>query len=334
MTAYSSSVTSTTYERWFIASNEKYQDLSGTNEIIQQYVIRRLDGGVLNYNGDDLNLMIVEEIIPAVGDPYSMWDPLTVKGIWQALARCRSVDFETADKTGNRAVVTIVWSTYAAVDPKTIYYLGTNPVDPAKNVTYLPARLEYQATLRAAKVFNTKTPTAALTAPPTAGTTSPWDPIDISPAHIGGSTVSDYNNGLMTEVSQVRVKLVIMRDASVAKMSDQWNVVKDYIGKIHAKTADNFFNFAPGTIICEGVSMNKLDHEYYEVVFDFLWDEFYHHNQVPKLTADGQPILSGNTLQYQEVKWQRQARDGVNFNNIFSSEPGLKAIVERGYWAP
>jgi hypothetical protein len=326
---YSASVLTTTYERWFVSSAEKYNDLGSQQEIIQVYIIRRLDDGVVNYNGDDLNRMIVEGAIPAVGDLYENWDPSSARGMWQGLCRVRSIDFETIDLVG-RLRVTIVWSCMAATDPKTIQAFGSTIPNPNPILNFLPASIEFQASLRSTKLFNT----GWTTAPPTAATGSPYAPIDSTTATIGGTTVQDWKNGLDTTVSQVRVKLRIMRDATVAKMADQWTIVKDYIGKMHAGTADNFFNFAPGTIYCEGVSMLKLDHEYYEVIFEFLWDEFAHHDQVVTAFADGEPKFNGSSLNFDRVDWKRISRSGANFNNIFTNEPELKAIIERGYWVP
>jgi hypothetical protein len=324
---YTCSTTTATYERWFVESNEKYNDLGATQEIIQTYIIRRLDDTVVNYNGDDLNKMIVEGAIPAVGDLYINWDASSQKGMWQSLARCRSIDFQTIDAVG-RVRVTILWTCMAATDPKTITYLGTNPYDPTKNVNYLPASMEYQASLRTTKVWKT----GWTTQPP--GVNASNAPVDITAADIGGTTVKELETGLEYVVPQNRMRLRIVRDGTVAKMVDQWDVVKTYIGKIHAGTADTFFKFDPGTIICEGVSMVKLDHEYYEVVFDFLWDAFNHHDQVVTFEAWGDPKLQGNTLNLERVDWQRLPRAAANFNNIFTNEPELKKIIERGYWEP
>ena len=324
---YTCSVTTTTYERWFIESNEKYNDLGATQEIIQTYIIRRLDDTVVNYNGDDLNNMIVEGIIPAVGDLYINWDANSQKGMWQSLARCRTIDFQTIDAVG-RVRVTILWTCMAATDPKTIFYLGQNPYDPTKNVNYLPASMEYQASLRTTKVYKVKWTTN----PPTVNASNA--PVDITTADIGGDTVKDFTEGLEYIVPQNRLRLRIVRDGTVAKMVDQWDVVKTYIGKIHAGTANKFFKFDPGTIVCEGVSMIKLDHEYYEVVFDFLWDGFHHHEQSVTLEAWGDPKLQGNTVTLERVDWQRTPREAADFNNIFTNDPDLKLIIERGYWEP
>ena len=325
---WSSSVTTTSYERWFVSSSERYNDLGGSQEIIQVYIIRRLDDGVVNYNGDDLNKMIVEGAIPAVGDLYEDWDASSARGMWQGLCRVRTIDFETIDTTG-RVRVTVNWSCLAATDPKTITAFGQSIPNPNPIKNFLPASIEYQASLRSTKVYNT----GWSTQPPTIGTT-PFAPVDTTSANIGGTTVSDWANGLDTVVPQVRVKLRIVRDATVAKMVDQWDVVSTYIGKIHATTTDKFFKFDPGTIICEGVSMLKLEGEYYEVVFEFLWDGFSFHDQVITSFADGEPKFNGSTLNFERVDWKRSTRTGANFNNIFSTEADLKLIVERGYWEP
>jgi hypothetical protein len=321
------STVTATYESWFRESVERYNDLASTQEIIQTYIIRRIDDTVVNYNGDDLNKMIVEGVIPAVGDLYIDWDAASLKGMWQPLARCRSIDFTTIDTVG-RVQAVITWTCMAATDPKTITYLGSNAYDPTKNVNYLPASMEYQASLRTTKVWKT----GWTTQPP--GVNASNAPVDITTADIGGTTVKELETGLEYVVPQNRLRLRIVRDATVSKMVDQWDVVKTYIGKIHGGTANKFFLFDPGTIICEGVSMIKLDHEYYEVIFDFLWDAFNHHDQVVTFEAWGDPKLQGNTLNLERVDWQRLPRAAVNFNDIFTLEPELLKIIERGYWEP
>lgn len=331
MSAFSSSVTTTTFERWFKESSERWNDIDQTNEIVQTYIIRRLDDTVVNYNGNDLNLMFVEGVIPGIGDSYFAWDASSQLGVWQALARCRTVDFQTIDATG-RCQVTIMWSTMASADPNTITWYDTLPTPPTIKL-FLPATLEYQASIRSTRIYRT-----GATAPTLVSASSPYAPIDVTTTDIGGTTVKDFKNGVETEVAQTRIRLRIMRDATVAKMADQWNIVKDYIGKIHAPTTTgsgaNFFNFVPGSIICEGVSMSKLDHEYYEVVFDFLWDEYGFNDQViGSFEPDGTPKLNATGTAIDRVDWQRRTRSAVDFNNIFSSEPDLKAYIERGYWA-
>jgi hypothetical protein len=79
--------------------------------------------------------------------------------------------------------------------------------------------------------------------------------------------------------------------------------------------------------------MTKIEGtEYYEVVFNFLWDEFAFHDQVPELEAWGDVRMTGSPPTLYRVDWQRKKFTGVNFNNILSAEADLKAIIEKGYW--
>ena len=336
---YVCSVSTATFERWFVSSSEHYDDIGGTSTITQEYIIRRNDEHVVNYNGEDLNIMIVEGVIPAVGDLYVDFDAASARGLWQWLCRCRSVDFTTIDAAG-RCKVTVIWSTMAAVDPKTIAILpGTIP-NPNPIKTLLPSSIEYQATVRSTTMYQYGTTGTAMSAPPSVSGNAPnIILVDKSASHIGGLTVKDLQ-GIDHDVAQCRIRMRLVRDATVAKMTDNWSVVKNYIGKMHLSNnttnaaARQFFGFDNGTIICENVTMTKLQDEYYEIVFDFLWDEYNFCDQKVTMEPWGDPKLNGNTLQYEEVLWQRKPRTPVDFNAILSSEPDTKTFLQRGYWEP
>ena len=87
-------------------------------------------------------------------------------------------------------------------------------------------------------------------------------------------------------------------------------------------------------MLCEGVTVSKTGAgtEYYEVIFEFLYDFWAHHEQVPTCTPDGRPT-QGSTGP-SEVKWKRVGRDTADFNNIYGSpaDAVLKNLIEKGYW--
>ena len=325
--------TTTTYESFFKNSSESQADC-GLSTITQTYIVRRLDDEVVNYNGDDLNLMMDEGIIPYPGDLYGVWDPSSLRGTWQALARCRTHSFETIDAKG-RCAVTITWSTQAYVDPSTIVTHGEAIPDPNPIVRILPASMELSTQLRTSRIYRKGW---SVGVPLVDGTTNM--PVNESTSDIGGTSTRDIKNGLEIPVTQTRLRLRIMRDATVDRMADQWDVLKDYVGKIHARTAtgaaiDPFLGFPAGSLVCDSVAMTKIDGtEYYEIVMDFLWDEFAHHDQSPTLEAWGDIKMSGTgaTLKADEVKWERKPFSGVDFNNLLAAEPELLAYIERGYW--
>lgn len=328
-----SGVVTTSYEIFFVSSTETNGDFGQQSEIVQQYIVRRLDEGVVNYNGEDLNGMYVEGAIPTIGTLYLDWDPASERGTWQALARCRNVVFETIDKQG-RCRVTVTWTTLAATDPNTIVVLPSQIPSPNPIKNFLPASIEYSSSVRAVKLYRT----GWTTVPPTVDGAT-FLPVDATTADIGGTNAKNPKEGIDSFCSQVNLRMRLMRDATLAPMADQWTVVQDYIGKIHASGTSGtnvqpFFNFPAGTIICESVSMTKIEGtEYYEVVFNFLWDEFAFHDQVPELEAWGDVRMSGSPPVLYRVDWQRKKFAGVDFNNILSGELDLKAIIERGYWA-
>lgn len=342
------STRTTTYEIWFKGFQFTQGDLGNQSEIIAQYLIRRLDDGVVNYAGQDANQMIVELAHPAIGDLYGDIDPSTERGTIQALARCRSVQYQTADPVG-RCLVTCTFTTVAAVDPKTITAFGQSVPNPNPIKLYLPASVDFQTQFRTTRIWRKGWTTAPL------GVDANNRPIDVSTGDIGGTSVTNVAEGLEIPVAQTIIRMKIMRDASVARMEDQWSGlaaappnpaypgIKDYIGRLHGNTPSGtgtvnpFLRFEKGTLLCSSVSMAKIEGtEYYEVNFEFVWDQFNFCDQVPVLEPWGDVKMTdvGGTLKAETVKWERKPYEGVNFNNLFTNEVELYNIIARGYWNP
>jgi hypothetical protein len=91
-----------------------------------------------------------------------------------------------------------------------------------------------------------------------------------------------------------------------------------------------FLSFPSNSLTCEGISFSDVAEEYYEVAFEFLYDRYYGHEQVPQYDADGKPARSGSNLL--RVDWKRQPLSGANFNLIFASDARLQLRAEQGYW--
>lgn len=332
MSYYSSSTITETYERWTVASSMNYNDWGGgPSEILITWIVRRLDDGVVNYTGNDFNGMVAEGVIPFMGQSYEVFDPASVFGCWQPLARCHNIAFETLDANG-RCKITASFQTLSSTDPKTITYLTPGPggpptPNPIKN--YLPGSVEYVGTTRSSVHTRANWTVAVPSFNPPSGLVYK-NTIDIGGTTIGGS------KGIEVPIEQIRMRIRIVRDSRVAPMDDQQDQVDDYVGKMHYKDGSSpFWGFLEGTIICESITMNKIEGtEYYEVVFDFLHDKLNFFDQIPQEEAWGEIKTAGSDATPIDVRWERKYYQPKDFNLIFAAEPDLVAIIQNGYWIP
>jgi len=141
------------------------------------------------------------------------------------------------------------------------------------------------------------------------GMTSPSNTLDISTSDIGGSAKL-----LDVDVKQVGFKLRMYLDTNSLGTIDVTDIVVQYLGK---KNSAQFLGNVVGSLVCTGAALNHLEHEFLELVLEFLYDEDYHQTQTPQLDTDGRPKMSGTA--YADVRWARTARSGVNFNDIWPS---------------
>ena len=229
----------------------------------------------------------------------------TVAGYsWEQFCNCRS--YTLSQMSGKLIKVSMHFSTLYFVDPTSTGTLRYQ----------LPAMSEYTARQRTTKVYRT----AWSVVPPPASNAS---------ADIGGTNVVGGSTAIDMLVPQVSIRVRATQDASVTSML-QATTLANYMGRLNSA----IFMGAPiGTVLCEGVSVSKTGAgtEYYEVIFEFLYDFWAHHEQVPTCTPDGRPKLTSTGPS--EVKWKRMARLTADFNTIYSGDAVLQNLIEKGYWA-
>lgn len=304
---------STNFERYFVDFQGTYSELDGASTVVEVYrVKKRTDpagpiiapGEIVKWTSDDYQLMIDEGVIPKLGQDLLSWSPVASSDFPAETMRCRSVDFQT-ETTGDLRVI-CTFNTLYSVKPSTV-----------NNTPYwgMPSSMEWQGSARTMPAWRKSWTTA-----PPAGADTTTD--------IGGSSYDGKLQGVPLQVSQIRIRVKFTLDSSVTKMMDQYNAVASYIGKINS---DTFLLFPAGSVICESITMGKIQHEYYELIFEFLWDEFKHHDQVPKTEPDGSVEID-STGNAKEVYWQRVNRTSAPFNNIWNSDLQLKDLVETGHW--
>lgn len=223
---------------------------------------------------------------------------------WEQFAVCRS--YTLSQVSGKLIKVSMHFSTMYFVDPTSTTTLRYQ----------LPAMSEYTARQRTTKVYRT----AWSVAPPPASNAS---------ADIGGTNVVGGSTAIDMLVPQVSIRVRATQDSSVTSML-QATTLANYMGKLNSLA---FFGAAAGTVLCEGVTVSKTGAgtEYYEVIFEFLYDFWAHHEQVPTCTPDGRP--SQGSTGPSEVMWKRVSRDTADFNAIYAGDAVLKNLIEKGYWA-
>lgn len=222
---------------------------------------------------------------------------------WEQFAVCRS--YSISQVSGKLIKISMHFSTMYFVDPTS-----------SSSLRYqLPAMSEYTARQRTTKVYRT----GWSVVPPPASNAS---------ADIGGTNVVGGSTAIDMLVPQISIRVRATQDSSVTSML-QVTTLANYMGKLNSVA---FMGAAIGTVLCEGVSVSKTGAgtEYYEVIFEFLYDFWAHHEQVPTCEPTGRP-LQGSTGP-SEVKWKRVGRDSANFNAIYSGDAVLQSLIEKGYW--
>ena len=144
--------------------------------------------------------------------------------------------------------------------------------------------------------------------PPAAGS-------DKTGTDIGGNPVRKYSlDGRPQDVVQTRVRVRIMKNAQYVNKDDIITTLTGIVGK---RNDAAFLGYAAGWLWCDGFQMVEHDGPFYELVFDFMYDEWYEHSQEPELDPDGKPTLDATGTNYADVQWVRMTRGTYDFNKIF-----------------
>lgn len=274
----------------------------GQPSTIQQTLIVWRITGTLNL-AKDVSTMLSENLIPEMNEYYNVSSP----GLrdWAQYARFRGYD---AEYLGNgKARMVLRYSTLYVPDPTIV----------SGQELALPASTDYQSLVRTIKVYRY----GYVTNPPSTVA-------DTTTADIGGISVQGTRGALDIQVPQMRVRLRLVVNADVQAISAAAGVVIQYVNKQNNAA---FLGFPAYSVICEGASLSTIDNDFYEVVFDFLYDSFYHHEQVVTMDADGRPTMTTSGA-YARVDWKRLPRSKVDFNDIFSTATRQKARAEKGFF--
>jgi hypothetical protein len=285
--------------------------IGGESTIDVTRVISRNDGAAIVVD-TEMSTMISEGHLPAI-DLLYVSTPVTGM-TWEATARCRNVSLK---QNGNKAVT-------ASISYSTLWV--QSPVGAATTVNLaLPSSIEFMTRTRMTTVYRTGWSVAV------SNTNASAD--------IGGTNIAGGTQGITMSVPQIVMRMRFTNDSSDVPMSDAATNLSNYAGRLNSSTFITDFGggsgtpFPEGSVLCEGVSIQKTAHEYYDITFEFVADNWYHLEQVATFDAKGQVKLDTSaSAGAVEVKWKRMERGTANFNAIYSGITALKKFTETGWW--
>ena len=157
--------------------------------------------------------------------------------------------------------------------------------------------------------------------PPSAGTAA-WPPT----ADIGGTKVDLHGVPRAKEATQIVLQVEYRHDRTplmttpTVAIEPTWGTFYTAINK---RNSTAFLDQVPGTLLYKGCSA-VLDREIYRLTHTWIFDPYYHLEQMPVPNASGQPILlpgvsiAGQQIgQTEKVGWYQRYPDTVDFTSSF-----------------
>jgi hypothetical protein len=146
---------------------------------------------------------------------------------------------------------------------------------------------------------------------------------------LGGTKVDINGNPRRYQVAQQQVVVENIRDrtktdsqTTTADDPDWATILTTFINK---RNSTSFLGWATGSVLCTGITAT-LDSEAWRISATFLFDDWYHLEQVPVSYPNGMPILAiGATVageaqqQCNKVVWFQPYPDKAEFANLYGS---------------
>lgn len=299
---------STLYKAWRLSYDASIGDIWDVHKLTERWHIERVDGQPMKPN--DIPNVLFETgagapVIPDICDPYQF----PTGGLGTTLLESMLVrSHQWSQPDGKGLQVTINYETrYFEANAAR----GINGYDPSAGTVlarglFLPCELLPVFMSRNTRLYRDPV------------TTSPPAGLDITAADIGGAAKE-----IDVDVKQIGFKLRMVIDANSLPIAGYpvasngvVGVISAYLGK---KNSVSFFNYPAGSLVCSGATLNHLESEFYEIAMEYLYDEYFHHSQMPAKASDGRPemeTVSGVT-KIKTVYWTRPVRGAVNFDDIF-----------------
>ena len=293
--------TSTTYKSWRMTSNYSLGDIWDVHTATERWHVERVDGAAINpsdVSGILFDTTTGGPVIPGIGDPFDF--PTPGSGTtWLESMLVRSHTW--AQPSGKGIEVTVNYSTrYFETDAaKGLTSEVSGSATTLAKGLFLPCAVLPVFQSRNTRLFNDNP-----------GMTGPNATLDISTADIGGT-----RKEIDADVRQVGVKLRMVLDSTSVPVSgagSMIDIVGQYLGK---KNSAAFLGYGVGNLVCSGATINNLESEFFELVMEYLYDEYFHHSQTVAKASDGRPDMNGTA--FVDVRWTRPVRTAVDFNAIW-----------------
>lgn len=302
-------ISSADYRAHLVDTNVSQGDIWGEHTIVEQYRIEKLpDAGPppsFSPISSREGIAILADtggpggagVIPGIGEPFQNGTGTS----WMDSALVRSIDWQYSPK-GSTIGATVRYSTryFYADDAKGL----ARTEEDLTNATTLAAGLYLPAMV--IPVFKTRSSKIYRDDP---GMTGPNASVDLASSDIGG--VAKQRS---VDVKQVGLKLRMYIDSTSTSVDDLTGIISQYMGM---RNSDPFLGYGARNLVCDGGALNHLEHEMYEVVMDYTYDEWFGHSQLPILDSDGRP--KGAASNYGDIRWAREVRGEVDFNDIWAS---------------
>lgn len=146
-------------------------------------------------------------------------------------------------------------------------------------------------------------------------------------ADIGGTKVDTNGKAKTYDVPQQLVTIEIQYDRTLPSgtpaAEPQWSTYTSYVGTRNDAT---FLGAPKGTLLYQGFQTAPIDSNYYRTSHTFLYDAWYHLEQIPAPNPTGEPILTAGVtiggfpiLQVDKVVYLQKYDTFATFTNIVTA---------------
>jgi hypothetical protein len=187
-------------------------------------------------------------------------------------------------------------------------------------VTVADEQAQYVAVTRQSGVRQAQVWRLAPTFPTNGSVTWPTGVVDVA-----GTKVDLNGNPPAYEVPQMTITVEVLWDrtaGSPVNAEPPTSTWSTYVGK---RNDAAFLGCAIGSLVYRGFSVSP-HHEWYRIQHTFLWDEWFHLEQVPGPIPTGAPACTTGVtvaglvvLQADKVVWFQKYQTLANYNNIVSA---------------
>ncbi|MGA1045392.1 MAG: hypothetical protein ACO3ZY_09345 [Phycisphaerales bacterium] len=134
------------------------------------------------------------------------------------------------------------------------------------------------------------------------------------------------------QVSQVAVNLTLPWFSDTPNYTDGYPNLPNLVGdRLNRVNSSSFIGFAAKSLMLMGVDVDPVEDEFLKVTVSFLWDGWFHLDQVPDLYSNGD-VKVNSSNQAATVKWQKRYQGTTDFGAMFSADEESWAQYGWKHW--